>query len=41
LLTQRREKFLALVDTTPPPSISLSQLASQTQKLADPAKAAK
>lgn len=37
LLAARREKFLALVDTTPPPSITLSQLASQTRKLADPA----
>jgi hypothetical protein len=36
LLAARREKFLALVDSTPPPSITLSQLASQTRKLATP-----
>jgi len=36
LLTIRRDKFLALVDSTPPPSITLSQLATQTQKLAPP-----
>jgi hypothetical protein len=35
-LKARREKFLALVDTTTPPTISFSQLATQTQKLADP-----
>ena len=34
LLKQRREKFLALVDSTPPPSITLSQLAGQAEKLA-------
>lgn len=33
LLQARREKFLALVDTTPPPSITLSNLASRTQQL--------
>jgi hypothetical protein len=33
LLARRREKFLALVDSTPPPSITLSQLAPQTEKL--------
>lgn len=33
LLQKRREKFLALVDTTPPPSITLSQLAPQAEKL--------
>ena len=37
LLTIRRDKFLALVDSTPPPSITLSQLVTQTQKLAAPA----
>ena len=41
LLRARREKFLALVDSTPPPSITLSELARQTQKLAQPAKADK
>ncbi len=38
LLQARREKFLALVDTTPPPSITLSQLAPVAQKLAEPKK---
>ncbi|MEY4941545.1 MAG: hypothetical protein RIQ93_3280 [Verrucomicrobiota bacterium] len=39
LLQARREKFLALVDTTPPPSITLSNLASRTQQLrAEPKK---
>lgn len=38
LLLQRREKFLALVDSTPPPSITLSQLATQAEKLAAPAR---
>ena len=38
LLKQRREHFLALVDSTPPPSISYSELARQAQKLADPGK---
>lgn len=33
LLKTRREKFLALVDSTPPPSISYSELARQAQKL--------
>ena len=41
LLSHHREKFLALVDSTPPPSITLSELARQTQKLVEPAKAAK
>jgi hypothetical protein len=41
LLRIRREKFLALVDSTPVPSITLSELARQTQKLAQPAKADK
>lgn len=36
LMRVRRDKFLALVDSTPPPSITLSQLATQTQKLAAP-----
>ena len=35
----RREKFLALVDTTPPPSITLSELATQAKKIgSEPAK---
>ena len=35
----RREKFIALVDSTPPPSIILSRLAPVAQKLAtEPAK---
>lgn len=33
LLKTRREKFLSLVDSTPPPSISYSELARQAQKL--------
>ena len=41
LLRVRREKFIELVDSTPPPSITLSELARQTQKLATPAKADK
>jgi hypothetical protein len=39
LLKARREKFIALVDSTPPPSIMLSELARQAQKIGD-AKAA-
>lgn len=39
LLRARREKFLALVDSTPPPSITYSELASRAQKLVtEPAK---
>ena len=39
LLRVRREKFIALVDSTPPPSIMLSRLAPVAQKLAaEPAK---
>ena len=39
LLLGRRQKFLALVDSTPPPSITYSELATRAQKLvADPAK---
>jgi hypothetical protein len=38
MLKTRRENFLALVDSTPPPSISYSELARQAQKLADPNK---
>jgi len=33
LLNQRREKFLALVDATPPPSLMLSDLATVAQRL--------
>jgi hypothetical protein len=36
LLQKRREKFLNLVDSTPPPSITLSQLAPQAEKLGAP-----
>ncbi len=35
LLRQRREKFIALVDATPPPSIMLSRLAPVVQKIAN------
>jgi len=38
LLQVRREKFLALIDSTPPPSITLSQLAPVVQKLSAPKK---
>ncbi|MBI5767491.1 MAG: hypothetical protein HZA93_06825 [Verrucomicrobia bacterium] len=39
LYRQRREKFIALVDTVPPPTITLSTLAAQAQKIGgDPAK---
>ena len=39
LLRARREKFLDLVDATPPPSITLSQLARHAEKIStDPAK---
>jgi hypothetical protein len=41
LLRMRREKFIALVDSTPPPSITLSDLARRTQKLVPSAKADK
>lgn len=41
LLCARRTKFLDLVDSTPPPSITLSELARQTQKLVEPAKTGK
>lgn len=41
LLRARREKFLALVDATPSPSITLSQLATQVPKLIEPPKPAK
>ncbi len=39
LLRARREKFIAIVDSTPPPSIMLSRLAPVVQRLgAEPAK---
>jgi len=36
LLLERREKFLALIDSTPPPSIGLNRLAPIINKLAAP-----
>lgn len=36
LLQERREKFIALVDATPPPSLMLSDLATVAQRLAEP-----
>lgn len=36
MLLERREKFLALVDSAPPPTITLSLLASRAQKLGEP-----
>jgi hypothetical protein len=36
LLLERREKFLALIDSTPPPSIGLSRLAPIINKLSAP-----
>jgi hypothetical protein len=36
LLLERREKFLALIDSTPPPSIGLSRLAPIINRLAAP-----
>jgi hypothetical protein len=36
LLLVRRERFLALVDSSPPPTVSLSELATRTRKLAEP-----
>jgi Spy/CpxP family protein refolding chaperone len=36
LLRQRREKFLALVDSVPSPSVTLVHLASQIQRLEEP-----
>ena len=36
LLLERREKFLALIDSTPPPSIGLNRLARIINKLAAP-----
>ncbi len=36
LLRQRREKFLVLLDSSPPPSLMLSRLAPLAQRLAEP-----
>ncbi|HYD85218.1 MAG TPA: hypothetical protein VEA63_14230 [Opitutus sp.] len=38
LLKQRRDKFLALVDSSPPPSLTLSQLVPLAQRLVDSSK---
>ncbi len=37
-LVARREKFLALLDSAPPPSLKLSRLAPEVQRLAGPKK---
>ena len=37
LLRQRRDRYLALVDSSPPPSVMLSRLAPLVQRLAEPA----
>ena len=39
LLRVRREKFIELVDSAPPPSLMLSRLAPVAQRLGEPAKA--
>ena len=39
LLRVRREKFIELVDSAPPPSLMLSRLAPLAQRLGDPGKA--
>jgi hypothetical protein len=39
LLAERREKFVALVDSTPPPTFKLIYLAAAVQRLVDPAAA--
>ena len=39
LLLTRRDKFIALVDSTPPPTFKLSDLAASVQRLVDPAAA--
>jgi hypothetical protein len=38
ILLQRRDKFLALVDSSPPPSLTLSRLAPLAQRLGEPKK---
>jgi hypothetical protein len=40
LLKERREKVIALIDSSPPPSVSLIRLAPFVQRLAQPAPAA-
>jgi hypothetical protein len=40
LLRVRREKFIELVDSAPPPSLMLSRLAPLAQRLSEPQKAA-
>jgi hypothetical protein len=37
LMLERREKFLALVDSTPYPTLKLTSLAASVQRLVDPA----
>ena len=39
LLRVRREKFIELVDSAPPPSLMLSRLAPLAQRLGEPAQA--
>jgi hypothetical protein len=38
LLRVRREKFIELVDSVPPPSLMLSRLAPMAQRLSQPVK---
>ncbi len=38
ILRVRRDKFIALVDSSPPPSLTLSELAPVAQRLGEPAK---
>ena len=38
ILLKRREQFLALVDSSPPPSLTLSRLAPMAQRLGEPKK---
>ena len=38
ILRVRRDKFLALVDSSPPPSLTLSRLAPLAQQLGEPKK---
>ena len=38
ILLARRDKFLALVDSSPPPSLSLSRLAPLAKQLGEPKK---
>lgn len=39
LLVERRNKYIALVDSTPPPTFKLTSLAASVQRLIDPAAA--